>query len=347
MQVITLDQIRGMFLGVAIGDALGMPVEGFSAKQITIKHGWLTEYVRPDGHKWFDGREAGTWTDDTQLTLLVADSLITLRSFEVWDLALRHVEYWKKEGDLGFGPTTREAIKKLGSGIHWSRSGISDNPKHGVGNAMPMKVGSLGVFKASPLLRNLKYPREHFDYRLKDFTLITHYRKVAVESAFAHVAAIKFCLEWNGNRRSMIDDFITAIISACESAPKVEERFKSEDSLLERFRTFRHIPFQIAIASDFIEKFGYGTSYVYNSLPFSYGFFLRDPFDIDTLYDVVNAGGDTDTNASIVGGMLGALNGASIFPQHLIDGLWQKERILDTADKFYETFFEGEESANV
>ena len=347
MKTVTQDQIRGMFLGIAIGDALGMPVEGFSTEQIKSKYGYLTEYVRPDGHKWFNGREAGTWTDDTQLTLLIADSLITLRGFEMWDLALRHVEYLKREGDLGCGPTTREAIKKLDSGIHWSRSGLSDNPKHGVGNAMPMKVAPLGAFRVSPFIRNLKFAKEYFDYRLKDFTLMTHYTNMALQSAFVHVAAIRFCLEWDGNKKTFVDNFVSTIIQAAESALPVQEKFPIEDSLLKRLETFRHLPFQIMIADDFIEKFGGGTSYVYNSLPFSCGFFLRDPFDIDTLYDVINAGGDTDTNGSIVGGKLGALNGASIFPQHLIDGLWQKERILATADKFYETFFSEKEPTNV
>ena len=343
MQKVTLDQIRGMFVGIAIGDALGMPVENLSAEQIKAKYGRLTEYVRPDGHKWFDGREAGTWTDDTQLTLLVADSLIERKALEVWDLANRHVEYFKREGDLGFGPTTREAINRLISGIHWVESGISNNPKHGLGNAMPMKVAPLGAYSVSPFFRKWSYCHTLFESNLRDFTLMTHYRNIAVESAFAHVAAIEFCLEWNVSKRNMVDNFITVIINACESAPKIEERFKSEDSLLKLFKSFVNLPFQVMITDDFIERFGGGTSYVYNSLPFSYGFFLRDPFEIDTVYDVINGGGDTDTNGSIVGGMLGALNGVSIFPQHLIDSLWQKERILATADKFYETFFQESE----
>ncbi|MBI2633668.1 MAG: ADP-ribosylglycohydrolase family protein [Parcubacteria group bacterium] len=53
---------------------------------------------------------------------------------------------------------------------------------------------------------------------------------------------------------------------------------------------------------------------------------------------MVNAGGDTDTNGSIVGSLLGALKGVSVFPKHLIDGLWQKEKILDTANRFCDTF---------
>ncbi len=345
MVEITLDKIRGMFLGIAIGDALYAPVETWSAEKIKETYGLLTTYVDPSSHKWMKGHPVGSWTDDTQLTLLVADSLIERRSFEVQDLAKRHVEYWKKEGDLGFGSTTRAAIKRLDSGIHWTESGKSNDPQHGLGNAMPMKVAPLGAFKTSPFFGKRSYNWTLFDSALRDFTLMTHYTNIALESALAHVAAIKFCLEWDGNKKTIIDRFISTIVETCESAPVIKEKFKRQDLLTNRFRTFRHLPFQIMIESDFIEKFGGGTSYVYNSLPFSYGFFLRDPLDIETLYAVGNAGGDTDTNASVVGGLLGALNSASIFPQHLIDGLWQKERILATADRFYKTFFLENSSA--
>lgn len=347
MRVVSLDQIRGMFVGIAAGDALGKPLENVPPETKNEKYGRVTTYVRPDGHKWFDGQEAGTWTDDTQYSLINADSLICHEGFEVWDIALRHNEYLQREGDLGSGPTTKEANKKLALGIHHSQSGISDNPKHGRGNGVAMKVAPFGAFRVSPFVKNLKFAKEYFDYRLQDLTLMTHYTNMALQSAFAHVVAIGFCLEWDGNKRTFTDDFISVITKAAEQAPTIQEKFPIQDSLLERFKTFRHIPFQVIIDEDLIERFGGGTSYVYNSLPFAYSFFLRDPFDIDTLFDVINAGGDTDTNGSMVGGLLGALNGLSIFPRHLVDGLWQKERILATADKFYETFFEDKGGNNV
>ena len=54
-------KIRGMFLSVAIGDALYMSVETMTAQNISEKYGRLISYVRRDGHKWFNGRDAGTW----------------------------------------------------------------------------------------------------------------------------------------------------------------------------------------------------------------------------------------------------------------------------------------------
>jgi ADP-ribosylglycohydrolase len=75
---------------------------------------------------------------------------------------------------------------------------------------------------------------------------------------------------------------------------------------------------------------------VYNTLPLAYACFLRHPTSVEALYDAVAAGGDTDTNASIAGSLVGALNGTAVFPAHLIEGLRMRERIMDTAERLCE-----------
>lgn len=336
---VTRDQITGMFLGSAIGDALYMPVETWTHEQIADKYGRLTTYVRPDGHKWFNGRGSGTWTDDTQLTLPIAESLIEYKKLNLDDLARRHVESCKQESDLGFGSTTIEAIKKLEAGVHWSKSGKSNNQKYGFGNGVAMKVSPIGALRASPLWSELwvESRAEFIDDVIK-LTLMTHYTRMAIDSALAHIFAVSCCL----GQDFSVKNFVTGTQRWTDFLLYTEVN-NVTDRLSDRFAVLAAIDPTSLTTREIINLFGGGTSYVYNSLPFSYAFFLRNPYSIETLYEVGNAGGDTDTNASIVGGLLGALNGASIFPQHLIDGLWQKERILATADKFYETFFETKE----
>ena len=337
---VSQDKVRGMFLGIAIGDALYMPVETWSAEQIADKHGRLTSYIRPDGHKWFDGRDAGTWTDDTQLTLVVAESLIAKGKIDLDDLASRHVESLRKDGDRGFGGTTREAIKNLASGVHWSKSGKSKNPKHGIGNGMTMKVAPLGAFRASAIWSELWVEeRSKFIDNLVHFTLMTHNSKMAVESTLAHVYATDICLNHDPIKDFPLESFFKQIIKMSDFINYRSPTAEPELTLTSRLEMLRRFKVESLTQDVIISAFDSGTSYVYDSLPFSYAFLIRNPRSIETLYDVGNAGGDTDTNASIVGGLLGALNGTSIFPQHLIDGLWQKERIIDTADRFYDRFF--------
>ncbi|MFM9597288.1 ADP-ribosylglycohydrolase family protein, partial [Streptomyces scabiei] len=70
-----------------------------------------------------------------------------------------------------------------------------------------------------------------------------------------------------------------------------------------------------------------GSCYCYDSVPFTYMFFTRSPMTLETLFETVSAGGDADSNGSMVGNLLGALHGSSIFPQHLIDGLKDREKL--------------------
>ena len=330
------ERVLGLFFGSAIGDALYMPVETFDPELIRKKHGRLTTYIRPDGHKWFNGREAGTWTDDTQLTVSVAESLIRCGKIDLDDMARCHVESVQKDEDLGFGPTTKNAIKNLAAGVHWSKSGRSNDSKHGFGNGVAMKVGPLGAYRASPYWEELWVEdRAKFITSTIRLALMTHRTRMAVDSALAHAFAIKTCLS---NESFSVKEFVNQIVY-WSSFVFYEESGDSKDKLSDRFVALGEVDVNSLTPKKIIELFGGGTSYICNSLPFSYAFFLRSPFSIETLFEAGNAGGDTDTNASMVGGLLGALNGISIFPRHLIDGLQQKERIRDLAERFYQRFY--------
>ena len=98
----TKDKVKGMSLGVAIGDQLGMPVETLTRGEIQKRHGRITTYIDPDAdHKWFGGLKS-RWTDDTQLSLVVAESLIAKKCIDMDDMARRHVESFQKEGVNAF-----------------------------------------------------------------------------------------------------------------------------------------------------------------------------------------------------------------------------------------------------
>src|SRR3954467_13056772 len=70
---------RGCLLGLAIGDALGAPLEGLSAQQVRAHYGQVSGYV--DGavawkRKPYRWRMPGLYTDDTQQALALSDVLI-------------------------------------------------------------------------------------------------------------------------------------------------------------------------------------------------------------------------------------------------------------------------------
>jgi len=66
------NQVEWMFLGCVVGDAVGMPVEMWNHERIVAVHTRITKYLTPTGHKYFDGKVAGSTTDATQFTRRIA-----------------------------------------------------------------------------------------------------------------------------------------------------------------------------------------------------------------------------------------------------------------------------------
>jgi len=347
------DKIRGVFLGTAIGDSLFVPVETKSSVWIAENHGRITDYTAcPPDHKFMPNHPKGSYTDDTILTLAIAESLIEKRCIDLDDIAKKHIEALDKYGDRGFGGTTREAIANLKNGIHWSKSGITATRENnrGRGNGTVMKIAPIALYL---WLTDQDGKLQKEIYQLSE---MTHADPLVTTATRIHINFLINCLPFSfksdrdflGNALyNLKDEFYgdvahEKIRAEIQKNPELSNQIVNthiiKKEMLERIMVLERLPIEELESRDFIKLFGRGNCEVYNSLPFSYAFFLRDPHNINALYDVGNAGGDTDTNASIVGGLLGALNGASIFPEHLINGLAEKNYVLDVAERFIETF---------
>ena len=90
-----LDRFRGSLLGLAIGDALGAPLEGLSPQQIRAHYQQVTDYVdgaRAWKKKPFRWRLPGLYTDDTQQALALTDVLLETKHADLRRLAEVYVE---------------------------------------------------------------------------------------------------------------------------------------------------------------------------------------------------------------------------------------------------------------
>src|SRR5581483_802394 len=103
------DRKRGAFIGLAVGDALGQPVEFKSPGEFEP----VTDYRDGGPHQL----KKGEWTDDTSLALALADSLAN-----GWDLTDQITKYgeWYKNGKYSvngrcfdIGNTTRTALNNF------------------------------------------------------------------------------------------------------------------------------------------------------------------------------------------------------------------------------------------
>jgi ADP-ribosylglycohydrolase len=329
------DQVIGMFLGVPIGDALGTPAETMTAARIAEVFGRITTYREPQDHQWYKDWRAGRWTDDTQLTIALAESLIAQSKPDLADMAARQIAAMN-ECSIGWGGSTKESLRRIEAGVPLLKAG---NPK-GAGNGVAMKVAPIAAYLAAP------QTDKAIAESIAELSLMTHQTDMAVISAFIQIQALSFCLEGVDQDRPFSAERLLQPILRHGKKVKVMLREKKyqltylPEDFLGRIAALMCLfeEFSLMTPTKLAECYGGADCYVYNSLPFTLAMFLRQPFSLETLYDTVNAGGDTDTNGSMVGALLGALNGTKIFPQHLIDGLWQKDKILQVANDFCDRF---------
>lgn len=317
-------KVRGMFLGVAIGDAIGQPFE--SKPYEVVKQVKKIENYRSGRFK------KGSWTDDTQLTIAVAKALIDANGFDMNAMANQHVIAYK-DTVSGWGSTTREAIQRISAGENWSTSGdFGGAVNRGKGNGVPMKAAPLAAYLA---LQNVK----DFTKICVDFTAMTHQTSIAVSSCLAHITALVICL--NANTANFnTKDFLDKVSNASELGRNYYPATFQDDitDKLRGLQTLYQNPKLLYSDEYLVNEYGGGSCYLYDSLPLSYAFFIRGPFKIQSMVDVAYIGGDSDTNASLVGSLLGALCGESVFPAHLINGLNKKDEIVGLADSLFEKF---------
>ena len=102
-----LSRIQGALLGFACGDALGATTEFMSPADIMREIGVHRDIT---GGGWLE-LEPGEVTDDTEMTLCVARSLVECRGFDLQDIAGRFVE-WYNCDPVDIGSTCRAGIHR-------------------------------------------------------------------------------------------------------------------------------------------------------------------------------------------------------------------------------------------
>lgn len=344
--MVTRDKIRGMIIGGAIGDAYGMPVETWTPQKI-VQHypEGLDCYKYPTFHKWFDPEKtpAGSTTDDTQLTLATIEGMLACKPKEkdfskfMDEFAKTHVKAYNAS-TLGWGKSTTEAVRRLCNGVHWSQSGKTTEKHRGTGNGIVMKCSPLALLLERGTIRK-------FNQALVTFSSMTHNSDLSAIATVAHTHAVNYCF-WDMEPNSFRDGFVRHVTDHVRHwlynpngayGFHIDQLDENQDNILTRLDLLSDAPYDV---EELRNMFGGGSCYVYDSLPFSYALFLRDPFAVATLQTVVEAGGDTDTNAKMVGEMIGINCGYESFLSKdyrwMIDGLLNHDQLLDLSDKFYD-----------
>ena len=291
---------RQILPAIAYGDAAGLLVEGRPAEDIRERYGRITELQAPSDHPFFPGSTRGTVSDDTQLNLAVARSLLKNNGFSLESLADEHVATYRQvprtaEGvPRGWGGSTVKAVERMISGVSPRKSG----EKGKAGNGVVMKMAPLVVWQ---VLSEVDERTRRGQYDL--LTNMTHNSEIARICTRLHGEVLSALLEGRTVSESA-DRFIQTL--AVNDFSKESELLhqavynpcQTDEELAERYAAGK-------LGTD------YGF-YVPETLAIAYNIFLGAGGDMQAaVYRAVNLGGDSDSTASIVAAMIACQSGGA------------------------------------
>ena len=300
-------RFRGLLLGTAVGDALGLPLEGLSPRRARrLFPGQLRMRLLPG---------IGLVSDDTEHTLLVAASLLRHPDDPAAfarDLA-RGLRWWLLALPGGVGWATLRAGLKLWLGFPPGRSGV-----YSAGNGPAMRVAVIGAYLADG-----GNPLPH----VRAATCLTHRdpRALCGALAVARVAA-NIIRDQPPGRRGLL-----ACLRDCGPA---DREWRSRLARLGQALRGDWPPARLAAA--------YGlqagvSGYIYHTVPMAiYCWYQHRGNFRGAVTAAVSLGGDSDTVAAICGALAGLEVGEAGIPRDWLVGLrdWPRGRPLleKTAD---------------
>jgi ADP-ribosylglycohydrolase/fructose-1,6-bisphosphatase/inositol monophosphatase family enzyme len=283
--VALLRRAQGALLGQLCGDALGSLVEFQSAEEIAEDF--------PDGVR--ELQDGGTWnliagqpTDDSELALALARTLVRLGAFDAAEVALAYAA-WYETRPFDIGHTTRAALSTAAaarrSGRDPATAARAAARPDSMANGALMRVSPLGIFGQG------RDPAEVAGWARQD-ALLTHPHPACQDASAAYAVAVAHAVAHGGAPDEVADAALAFARRAGLHGDVVEA--------LVRARSGR---------PDYATHQGLVTVALQNAF-----FQLRHASPEEGLVDTVRRGGDTDTNGAIAGALLGAVHGVQALP---------------------------------
>ena len=313
--MIELKTVRSMVYGLAVADALGVPVE-FTSRARLRKN--PVEGMKSGG-VW--DQPAGTWSDDTSMMIATMESIARLKKIDLDDIMNNFVEWFDHDeftaGNYTFdiGNTTATAIERFLDGTPIGDCGLTSPNSNGNGSLMrivPMAMYCYSVDGA-------ELSEQSMD-AIHSVSALTH------AHARSQMACGIYCLI----AAQLLDGkpIAQAVADGLIRAEKFYAR-KFPDEMKTYARLFD--PKFGSLDEDRIESSGY----VVDSLEAALWSLLNTTNYREPALKAVNLGGDTDTVGAIAGGLGGIAYGLDQIPSEWIDALRNKELLDEIAAKFF------------
>ncbi len=255
----TLEKFEGALVGCAVGDALG--------RNPFLQSESPRGYLR--------------WTDDTHMTIGVAESLIARRGFDGEHMIMNFMKNYELEPWRGYAVGPPTIFKMIKMGVHWQEAAgklFGGMGSYGNGGAMRISPVGLVWYHDPPKLREIA----------RAVSGLTHAHELGKEGAALQARAVALAVE-DTEREEFLEELRKCVHQEIylRKIEKIEELLKLENK--------RKV----------IEELGNGIE-AHNSVPTAIYSHLKNDGFTEALEYAISLGGDTDT----IGAMTGAISGA-------------------------------------
>ena len=288
------DRLVGCFVGLAVGDALGAPLEFTSRREVRTRYPKGLRDMMPSS-LW----KKGEYTDDTQMALLIAESLLESKGFQASDLAQRFQTWARTAKDVGI--QTRAVVNMAGyvrDPERCSSQYHATHPDSSAGNGALMRCAPIALFYLNSPDQLVEVSRAS--------ARVTHYDPKAQSS----------CV--------ILNTWIQAAICRGVRDARAEAIAMLNDTERPAWHRLGQIE---AYKEDDIKSSGYTV----HTLEAAIWSFLTTESYEEAVVRAANLGDDADTVAAVCGALAGACYGYAAIPPKWRDQLQDEARIRKMA----------------
>lgn len=292
-----IEKFQASLLGYAIGDALAAPVED-TYRSASDGESPVVFYTKASFSHPLSHLDAGQFSDETQIMILLASSFVEMGSFVPENVASRLVDWYqlqKKRSEWRFpGNTLVNTCRKLASGIPWNQAGFFSAGINAVCRTLPY---ALAYYNSPTLLKNA----------IDNSCRMTHTDPKVAWVSYAFASVIEM-----GLRKSEFS--VKSILNkVCEKT----QPFTSE--LIKKCQIIREG--MDGEPRSVISALG-NSGYCMDAFSCALYWFLKAGDNFDALVVcAANCGGDNDSIAAMAGAMYGAWFGYGKMSQKWLEPL--------------------------
>lgn len=339
LQMNRIDRVRGCLLGLAVGDALGAPLEGLTAPQIKAHYGQVDDYV--DGSRaWkkkpYRWRMPGLYSDDTQQALAVCDVMLACGRIEPARLAEIYLGLANPKGSYvgahrGVGRSFRQVLADLERGVSPSETGQNSA---GIGAAM--RIAPVALYHEGSDLDGM------FE-AVMAASLMTHRDIRSLSGALAVVHTVRRLLNGDAPEGSLLFRIAAdvardedRIVERYTEVTSVGRHRRSISRAIAHVESILDLPRERALSALVEEANRHGAEPLCKKPTMGfppaciptclYLLLTTDSFE-EAAIEVVNMGGDADTAGAILGAFAGAYYGIESIPARWLKGLQNVDAI--------------------